>query len=54
MLGDPHGLGSRLQYQAIRLANHFGYKGGPPDAKPVIRPTPWQLQHIEPDASSKQ
>jgi hypothetical protein len=48
MLGDPRDLRGRLQYQAVRLANHFGYKGGPPDAAPVIRPTPWQLQHLEP------
>jgi alpha-tubulin suppressor-like RCC1 family protein len=45
VLGDPRGLGDRLRYQAVTLAQHFGYKGGPPDAAPVIRPTPWRLQH---------
>ena len=43
MLGDPRSLRGRLQAQAVRLAQHFGYKGGPPDAAPVIRQTPWQL-----------
>ena len=48
VLGDPRGLGGQLAYGVIRLANHFGYKGRPPDAGPVIRPTPWQLPHAEP------
>ena len=47
MLGDPRSLGSRLQYQAITLAQHFGYKGKD-DAAPVIRQTPWRLRHLEP------
>ena len=49
MLGGPRGLIDRLQYRAIKLTNHFGYKGQPPAARPVIRPTPWQLPHPEPD-----
>jgi alpha-tubulin suppressor-like RCC1 family protein len=48
MLGDPRDLRGRLQYQAVRLANRFGYKGGPPDAAPVIRQTPWLLPHLDP------
>ena len=48
MLGDPRGLRGRLELSAFRLANRFGYKSYPPDAKPVIRQTPWQLQHLEP------
>lgn len=48
MLGDPRSLGNRLECRAIELANRLGYKGRPPDAKPVIRQTPWQLQHLEP------
>jgi hypothetical protein len=51
MLGDPRGLGNRLAYRAVRLANRFGYKGEPPYAAPVIRQTPWRLPHLEPDAS---
>ena len=46
MLGDPRGLVSRLELRAIRLANRFGYKGRPPDARPVIRQMPWQLPHV--------
>jgi alpha-tubulin suppressor-like RCC1 family protein len=52
-LGDPRGLVSRLELSATKLAKRFGYKGGPPDARPVIAQTPWQLQHVEADASSK-
>jgi len=48
MLGDPRSLGSKLECGAIRIANHFGYKGKPPDAAPVIRQTPWRLPHVEP------
>jgi alpha-tubulin suppressor-like RCC1 family protein len=54
MLGDPRSLGDRLLFQAIKLANHLGYKGRPGDAKPVMRQTPWRLPHLELDASSKQ
>jgi hypothetical protein len=48
MLGDPRGLRSRLELNAIVLANRFGLKARPPDAAPVIRPTPWQLPHADP------
>jgi len=48
MLGDPRGLGDRLQYRAIQIANRLGFKGRPPDAAPVTRQTPWQLPHLEP------
>jgi alpha-tubulin suppressor-like RCC1 family protein len=48
MLGDPRGLASKLEYRAVQLASRFGYKGEPPNARPVIRQTPWQLQHLEP------
>jgi alpha-tubulin suppressor-like RCC1 family protein len=48
MLGDPRGLRGRLELSAFRLANRLGYKGRSPNAKPVIRQTPWQLQHEEP------
>jgi alpha-tubulin suppressor-like RCC1 family protein len=48
MLGDPRGPVSRLEYRAVQLATHLGYKGEPPDAKPVIRQTPWQLPHVAP------
>jgi hypothetical protein len=48
VLGDPRSLRGRLQAQAIRLAQHLGYKGGPPDAAPVIRQTPWLLPHLDP------
>jgi alpha-tubulin suppressor-like RCC1 family protein len=48
MLGDPRGLASKLEYRAVQLANRFGYKGEPPNARPVIRQAPWQLQHLEP------
>ncbi|MGO8930800.1 MAG: RCC1 domain-containing protein [Limisphaerales bacterium] len=48
MLGDPRGLVSRLELSAIQLANRFGYKGRPPEARPVIRQSPWQLPHVEP------
>jgi alpha-tubulin suppressor-like RCC1 family protein len=48
MLGDPRVLGDKLRLSAIKLANRFGYKGRPPNAKPVIRQSPWQLQHLEP------
>jgi alpha-tubulin suppressor-like RCC1 family protein len=50
MLGDPRGLGNRLECRAVRLANRFGYKGRPPDAGPVIRQTPWRLPNVEPGA----
>ena len=53
MLGDPLRLGARLQHRAIKLANLFGYKGRPPDAPPIIRPTPWRLPHVEPGAPSE-
>ena len=48
MLGDPRGPVSRMEYLAVQLAKSFGYKGEPPAARPVIRPTPWQLSHVEP------
>jgi alpha-tubulin suppressor-like RCC1 family protein len=48
VLGDPRGLRSQLEYGAAKLAYRFGYKGGLPDARPVIRQTPWQLPHLEP------
>jgi hypothetical protein len=48
ILGDPRGLRSQLEYRAVTLANHFGFKGKPPDARPVFRQTPWQLPHLEP------
>ena len=51
MLGDPLTLADRLGFQAITLANHFGYKGQPGNPSPVIRPTPWRLPHVEPDAA---
>ena len=54
MLGDPRSLGNRLAYRAVKLANHFGYKGEPPYATPIMRQTPWRLPHVEPDAPPKQ
>ena len=48
MLGDPRGLGNRLAYRAVQLANRLGYKGWPPYAAPVVRQTPWRLPHVEP------
>ena len=54
MLGDPRSLGNGLAYRAVKLANGLGYKGEPPDATPVIRQTPWQLPHAEPDDLPKQ
>ena len=52
-LGDPRGLVSRLELSATKLAKHFGYKGQPPDARPVILQTPWQLPHVEPGTAPK-
>jgi alpha-tubulin suppressor-like RCC1 family protein len=48
MLGDPRGPFSRLELSAIRLASLLGFKGQLPDARPVVRQTPWQLGHEEP------
>jgi hypothetical protein len=53
VLGDPLSLGGSLQYHAVKLANRLGYKGGAPDAKPVIRQTPWRLPHVDPDTPPK-
>jgi len=48
MLGEPPTFASILQNGAIPLANQLGFKVQPVDPGPVIRQTPWQLQHLEP------
>jgi hypothetical protein len=52
-LGDPRGLVSKLELSAVKLAHLFGYKGQPPDARPVILKTPWQLPHVDPGTPPK-